>query len=123
MGQVRGPIRVGPMGSKQLDQTAGPGNPVQFGHYRHWLLYMLYNMAAYHLVELIIVKRIRQIIQVVYDVGISARIDVHADSPGGFVDPTTNVQHPSTRNSRPGSHMRRASHSDAHSGLEGLFGL
>src|SRR5215813_10472215 len=120
MSQVRGPIRIGPVGRQQLDYAAGPGDPVQLGHDRHWFFDMLDNMAANDFIELVVAKWIWQIVQVVYHIGVGARINVHADGTGSLVSPTTYIQYPASYHSRPGSHMRRAYHIHAHSG-EGLF--
>lgn len=91
--QISREVRICPVRCDELYNAAVAGDAMQLGHNCHRVTNVFDYVPADHLIELVIRKRIGQIIEIMDHVGGGPGIYVHANSAGDFVGPTANVEH------------------------------
>jgi hypothetical protein len=94
MSEVRGEVRICPVGRYQLDSPAVSGDAVKLTHNSHRVVHVFDDVSADHFVEFVIRERIRQIVKVMDNISRSSRVNVHADRARNLVRAATNVKHP-----------------------------
>src|SRR5947209_14131903 len=86
------PIRIRIVRRNDLDSSAGLCDAMKLRDKGHHIGHMLYYVTADDLIEPVVVERIRNNAQVMYDIGSRARVKVYADCARILVAPTANVQ-------------------------------
>jgi hypothetical protein len=90
--QIGGKIRIRPVGGNKTYDTSRSSDPVKFADNLHGIADVFDNVAADDLVELAVGKGIGKIVQIMNDVGICPRINVHSDCARDLVGSATDVQ-------------------------------
>src|SRR5205085_6864297 len=67
------------MRRNELDPSTCSRDAMKFRDEAHRVGHMLKHVTAYHLIEFVIVERVRKDAKIVYDIGCRARVAVHAD--------------------------------------------
>jgi hypothetical protein len=89
---IGGPIRIGMMGCDNLDSPPRLRDPVQLVNEAKDVRDMLDNVATDNFVKFIVTKRIRKDSQIMNDIGLCARVCIHADCAGKFILPASHIQ-------------------------------
>jgi hypothetical protein len=75
------------------DNPPGACNSMKLAHDGHRLAHVFDHMPADHFVEAVVRKRVRQVVEIVDDVGGGPGIHIHPDGPWHLVRSTSNIQH------------------------------
>lgn len=86
-------IGVGPMRRDKFDHAARSCDSMQLAHHSQRVADVFDHVSAYDFIELAVGKRIRQVVEIMNDIGCGARIDVHADSAGNLICPAAYVEY------------------------------
>ena len=89
---VGGPVRIGVMWSDDFNLTARFGNAMEFRNKSQYVGNMFYDMTADDFIELVVGEGIGQDTEIVYDVGMAARICVEAYGVRIFVLAATDIK-------------------------------
>ena len=73
--------------------TAGLRDAMKLTHHAHWVVHVLDYVTSDNFVEFVISERIREIVKIVDHIRGRSRVNIHPDSPGGFVDTAADVEH------------------------------
>jgi len=97
MREVSREVGIRPMRCYKSDNSSVASDSMELAHDGHRVADVLDNVAAYHFVELVVRKWIREIIEVVNNVSSCARVHIHADRARQLIGAATNIE-----DSRPG---------------------